>query len=409
MEQRDARSLPDMVSPDTRFVRSGIPDTVSMAGVPTTLPIYTSTTYRYPDMARLDQANTFRSSQQDYVYAQCGNPNTDAVEQALAEIEKGAGALMTGSGMNAIYIALLASGPKYGKKLLVSQALYGTSLELFQSILAAQGVEIILRDFCLPTAQLHQMLLHEQPDIIYVESLSNPLLKLIDIQAVCVIAHQIGCITIVDNTFATPYLLRPLTYGCDIVVHSATKYLGGHGDSSAGILVSRDQTLLERARHYALLMGTTPGPFEAYLILRGLRTLPLRMERHCQNALRVASFLAQHPAVARVHYPGLSDHPQHFLANRLLKQGFYGGIVPFELRQQSREAVFHFMNRLRLFLPITTLGDVYSEVCYPPLSSHRNLSEMQCEALGITAGCIRLSVGIENQEDILCDLEQALD
>jgi cystathionine beta-lyase/cystathionine gamma-synthase len=206
----------------------------------------------------------------------------------------------------------------------------------------------------------------------------------------------------------TPYLLRPIVYGFDMVVHSATKYLGGHGDSTAGVVVSAKKTLLDALRNCATLMGAMLSPFEAHLIKRGLQTLPLRMERHCRNAIQVAHFLQEHPAVARVHYPGLSGHPQHELATALLDRGLYGGMLSFELQAQSRQAVMCFMDKLNLCLPATTLGDAWSLVSYPPMSSHRTLSAADRQKMGITEGCIRLSVGIEDVEDIIGDLDQAL-
>jgi cystathionine beta-lyase/cystathionine gamma-synthase len=213
----------------------------------------------------------------------------------------------------------------------------------------------------------------------------------------------------VDSTFTTPYLVQPLAYGFDLVIHSATKYICGHGDSAAGVVISAKHSLLERMRAYAGLLGAALSPFESYLILRGLKTLALRMERHCANALRIAHFLQQHPAVARVYYPGLPDHPQHELATRLLKKDHYGGIISFELQEQTRAAAFRFMDALRLCLPVATLGDVQSQVSYPPISSHYGISAAERQRAGITDGCIRLSAGIEDVDDILYDLAQALE
>jgi cystathionine beta-lyase/cystathionine gamma-synthase len=184
--------------------------------------------------------------------------------------------------------------------------------------------------------------------------------------------------------------------------------MSGHGDSTAGAVISARKSLLDSLRTYATLLGAMLSPFEAHLIMRGLRTLPLRMERHCSNALQVACFLQQHPAVSRVYYPGLPDHPQHNLARQLLRQEHYGGLLSFELKEQSREVAFRFMDRLRLCLPATTLGDVFSLVSYPPVSSHRTLTEAERRTMGITEGCIRLAVGIEHVEDIIHDLDQAL-
>ena len=203
-------------------------------------------------------------------------------------------------------------------------------------------------------------------------------------------------------------MVRPIEHGFDLVVHSATKYLGGHGDSTAGLVISAKRSLLDQLRNYAIILGAMLSPFDSHLIKRGLQTLTLRMERHCSNALRVAQFLQEHQAVAKVHYPGLPDHPHHELATTLLGEGRYGGLLSFELKEQSRDAVFRFMDRLRLLLPATTLGDAWSLVSYPSISSHRNLPEAERRSMGITDGCIRLSVGIECVGDIIGDLEGAL-
>ncbi|GAC1649312.1 MAG: hypothetical protein NVS4B9_40480 [Ktedonobacteraceae bacterium] len=192
------------------------------------------------------------------------------------------------------------------------------------------------------------------------------------------------------------------------MVHSATKYIGGHGDSIGGVVISAKQSLLKDLHNYSILLGALLSPFEAHLLLRGLRTLGLRMERQCSNALQVATFLQQHPRVARVHYPGLAEHPQHALAGTLMDHGQYGGLLAFELKEQSRAAVFRFMNKLQLCIHATTLGDVFSMVSYPPVSSHRTMNSDDLHAMGITDGCIRMSVGIENADDIMHDLDQAL-
>lgn len=248
----------------------------------------------------------------------------------------------------------------------------------------------------------------EQPDVVYVETLSNPLVKVIDLDAIGAAAQEVGAMSIVDSTFTTPYLVRPIEHGFDMVVHSATKYLGGHGDSTAGAVICAKHTLLNSLRNYATMLGAMLSPFESHLITRGVKTLALRMERHCNNALAVARFLQQHPAVERVYYPGLPDFPQHELAARLLGSERFGGLLSFELKEQSRESAFRFMDKLQLCLPATTLGDVYSEVSYPAISSHRSLTAAERQNIGITDGCIRLSVGIEGVEDIIEDLDQAL-
>jgi cystathionine beta-lyase/cystathionine gamma-synthase len=378
------------------------------AGVPTVLPIYTSTTYLHQNAEALERAFSDHSpsGEQAYIYAQQGNPNAHALEHLLAQAEGGVGAVAFGSGMAAIHTSLLAAGLAPGTRVLVARDLYGATIGLLRKVFLPLGVEVIVRDLCTPTAA--SVIRTEQPDVILVETLSNPLVKMVDLDAISAAAHEVGAVSVVDSTFTTPYLVRPLDHGFDLVVHSATKYLGGHGDSTAGVVISAKHTLLERVRACATLFGATVSPFELYLVMRGLKTLSLRMERHCRNALQVACFLHQHPAVERVHYPGLPGHPQYALASRLLSHRRYGGMLSFELKQQSREAVFCFLDRLKLCLPATTLGDVCSLVSYPPMSSHRDLTESERCNSGITEGCIRLSVGIEDVGDIINDLDTAL-
>jgi cystathionine beta-lyase/cystathionine gamma-synthase len=381
---------------------------INNAVVPTTQPIFASTTYLQADAEALDQAFTGRlsSGEQAYVYARQGNPNAQVLENTLARAEKGAGAVVFASGMAAIHAALLTAGLTPGVKILVAQDLYGPTIGLLRTIFKPAGVEVVLRDLC--CTGVAGIIREEQPDMVFVETISNPLTKVTDLVAISSAAREAGAVSIVDSTFTTPYLVQPIERGFDLVVHSATKYFGGHGDSTAGVVISASNTQVDQLRGYATMLGAMLSPFESFLITRGLKTLTLRMERHCSNAMQVAEFLQTHPAIERVYYPGLRDHPQHELAVQLLRPGRFGGLVAFELKDQRREAAFCFMNNLQLCLPATTLGDVYSEVSYPPMSSHRNLTTAERQNMGITDGCIRLSVGIEDVRDIIDDLEQAL-
>ena len=380
----------------------------SDTGTPTVQPIYATTTYLHSNAEMLDQAFSGKlpNEEQAYVYTRQGNPNAQALENVLGQAEGGAGAVVFGSGMAAIHAALLAAGLAPGSKILAAQDLYGVTIGLLRAVFIPLGVEVVLRDLYSP--DVTEIIRAEQPDVIYVETLSNPLVKVIDLDVISSAAQEVGAVSIVDSTFTTPYLLRPIEHGFDMVVHSATKYLGGHGDSTAGVVICAKHALLNSLRTYATMLGAMLSPFESHLIMRGLKTLALRMQRHCSNTLQVANFLQQHPAVERVHYPGLPGNPQHELASRLLGSERSGGLLAFELKQQSREAAFRFMDRLQLCLRATTLGDVYSEVSYPPISSHRSLSSADRHKMGITDGCIRLSVGIEGVGDIINDLDQAL-
>jgi cystathionine beta-lyase/cystathionine gamma-synthase len=394
---------------DTLLVHSSkLSHVTSSSGKPTVEPIYASTTYLHTNADTLDQAFSGRlpSGEQAYVYARQGNPNARTLEEVIAQAERGVGAVVFGSGMAAIHAALLTAGLSPGTKILAAQDLYGPTIGMLRSVFVPIGVQVVLRDLCSP--DVAEIIRAEQPDVIYVETLSNPLAKVIDLDTIGAAAHEVEAVSIVDSTFTTPYLVRPIEHGFDLVVHSATKYFGGHGDTTAGVVISARNSLTEQLRTYATMLGAMLSPFEAYLTTRGLKTLALRMERQCTNALEVARFLQGHTAVERVHYPGLPNHPQYELATRLFRNQRYGGLLAFELKEQTREATYRFMDKLQLCLPATTLGDVYSEVSYPPMSSHRNLTAHERQKFGITDGCIRLSVGIEDVNDIIHDLEQAL-
>ena len=396
---------------DTIFVHSGEHNrNASTMGTPTAQPIYASTTYLHQNAEALDEAFDRTSSsaegEEAYVYARQGNPNAHALETVMARAEGGVGAVAFGSGMAAIHAALMAAGIAPGSKIVASKDLYGSTISLLRKVFIPLGIEVVLHDLCCPGAA--DIIRAEQPDVVYVETLSNPLVKVIDLDAISAAAQEVGAVSVVDSTFTTPYLVRPVEHGFDLVMHSATKYLGGHADSTAGVVISAKNSLLDLLRSYATILGAILSPFESRLVMRGLKTLSLRMERHCSNALQVARFLQEHASVAHVHYPGLPGHPQHALATALLGSGRYGGLLSFELKEQTREAAFRFMNKLQLCLPATTLGDIYSLVSYPPISSHRDLTGHERESIGITEGCIRLSVGIEDVNDIIQDLAQAL-
>ncbi len=378
-------------------------------GIPTVQPIYASTTYLHESAQALDKAFDTTPMHEDglaFVYARQGNPNAHALERVMTQAEGGTGAIACGSGMAAIHAALLTAGLTSGSKLVAAKDLYGATINLLRQVFTPLGVEVVMGD--LYGEKAGDFIREEQPDVVFVETVSNPLVKVIDLDAISAAAKEVGAVTVVDSTFTTPYLVRPLEHGFDLVVHSATKYLAGHGDSTAGVVVSARNTLLDTLRNYAMLLGAALSPFESHLVIRGLRTLPLRMERQCSNALQVAQFLSEHPAVARVHYPGLPEHPQHKLASGLLAHGRFGGLLSFEFKEQTREAAFRFMDSLQLCLPATTLGDVFSLVSYPAISSHRGLTREDLEKMGITEGCLRLSVGIEDVNDIMQDLDQAL-
>ncbi|MFO7169387.1 MAG: PLP-dependent aspartate aminotransferase family protein [Chloroflexota bacterium] len=391
----------------TRLIHSGerLP---APPAPPTSTPIYTSSTYVYRDAAEWDAA----IAGDGYVYGRNGNPTVAALEQAMATAEGGVGALAFGSGMAAMYAAILAAGTPRGathpqpRGILVARDIYGVTTVLLEKFFAAQGVPVVACDMC-DLAAVDEAIARHSPDVLIVEQISNPLLRVVDIAALAQRARAAGARLIVDNTIATPILQRPLTLGADLVVHSATKYLGGHGDVTGGIVVTRTSLPRDTLRSYIKILGGVLGPFEAQQILRGIKTLALRVRQQCQNAARVAAWLEAQPQVARVYYPGLPSHPQHELAAASFS-GLFGAMVSFDLRDGDRERLYRFLNALRLILPATSLGDVYTLVSAPMMSSHRDLSPEQRAERGIGEGMVRLSIGIEDADDILADLAGAL-
>jgi methionine-gamma-lyase len=296
---------------------------------------------------------------------------------------------------------------KSGDKVLSQANLYGGTTELLKSILSPLGIEPVFTDL----KQLDRVaeLLKNDPAIrmLYCETPANPTLACVDIAALSTLAHQYGAICAIDNTFATPMLQQPFAMGVDYIIHSTTKYLNGHGNSIAGVVVGRDHDTMRKGVWKAMkLIGTNCSPFEAWLTNNGMKTLALRMERHCFNAQKLAEFLESHPSVARVNYPGLSSHPDHILATRQMKGGF-GGMLSFELKG-GMDAGIRCMNRVQLCSLAPTLGDVDTLVLHPASSSHLAIPKEVRLENGITDGLIRISVGIENIEDIVADLTQAI-
>ncbi|MBN1660790.1 MAG: PLP-dependent transferase [Anaerolineae bacterium] len=372
---------------------------------PVSMPIYHSVGYLYDDMHDLD--GVFGGRREGYVYLRYGSPTLLAFEQAMATLEGAEDAVAFASGMAALHAALLGAGARADTAIVAAADLYGATYALLEWMLAEMGVRTRFVDVT-DLAQVQAAVDEISPVAVVCEIISNPLMKVADVPALVEIAHAAGARLVVDNTFATPYLYCPLHAGADYVVHSATKYLGGHGDVMAGVVAcsaERGRDLRERQK----LLGANLGPQEAWLGLRGLKTLPLRMRQHCENARLVARWLAGRPEIARVNYPGLPDHPQHEVAARLFEGRGFGGMLSFDLSGAGQAEVFRFMEALELVLPATTLGDVYSLTLYPAHSSHRQLRPEVRQALGIGEGLVRLSVGIEEAGDIIADLEQALE
>ncbi len=371
---------------------------------PVVTPVHNSVVYLYDDVATLHRI--LAGERPGYVYSRYGNPTTNALERAVAVLEGGAEAVAFASGMAAIHAALLAAGLRAGERMVAARDLYGVTYTLLDQVMTTLGVRVRFVEIA-RTEAVVAALEEERPRLLLLESMSNPLLVVPDLPALVEAAHRVGARVLVDNTFATPYLLRPLEVGADMVIHSLTKYLAGHDDLLGGVVVT-GADLAGEVRRMAQVLGAVLGPNEAWLAHRGLKTLALRMQRHCENAARVATWLKAHPRVARVHYPGLESHPQHEIARRLFRPDSFGGMVAFEVLPDTAEAALGVLERLRLVLPGTTLGCVHSLVLHPARTSHRTLSPEERAAWGIREGLLRLSVGIEDVEEILADLEQAL-
>lgn len=337
-----------------------------------------------------------------YEYARTANPTRRALEEALAALEGGRWGLAFASGMAAI--AALGYTLRPGQRVLVPDDVYGGTWRFFARVLGPWGVRVEPVDMTDLGAVEAALGSGEPPGLVMVESPTNPTLKVIDIRAVAELAHRHGVRVAVDNTFASPYLQRPLELGADVVVHSTTKYLGGHSDVVGGAIVSSDPELAEVLRFVQNAAGAVPGPFDCWLVLRGIKTLGVRMERHCLNAARVAEFLQAHPAVEAVYYPGLPHHPGHDVARRQMRHGF-GGMVSFVVRG-GEEAARRVVSRTRVFTLGESLGGVESLIEHPASMTHLSLAGTP---LSVHPGLVRLSVGIEHVDDLLEDLRQALE
>jgi methionine-gamma-lyase len=374
---------------------------------PHQLPIYATSSFTFD---RLEDANEiFKGQAQGHVYSRYGNPTIDTVAQKLADLEAfGTGldayGFMTSSGMSAISTVVMAN-IKSGETILTQSDLYGGTTELFLKIFSQQGVKTEMTDFT-DTDKLEQILKSNQSiRIIYMETPANPTMKCIDILAVSRLAKKYGVTTIVDNTFCTPVIQQPLSLGVDFVIHSTTKYLNGHGNSIAGVIIGHRHDLKKQVWTTLKLVGTTSNAWDAWLINNGLKTLALRMERHSANALKIATYLSAHKKVKKVNYNGLVDNPYHKLASTQMKM--FGGMLSFDIDGGKDDAIA-IINRLQFCANAPTLGDVDTLVLHPATSSHLNVDSRLRAENGITDGLIRLSVGIENVDDIIADLDQAL-
>ena len=374
-------------------------------GRPTATPIYASATYTYESMEEIDKV--FGGELPGYIYTRYGNPTVTALETAIQVIEAGATACAYSSGMAALHASLISCELSSGATVLASQDLYGATTNLLQTIFGSFGIKTVTVDFA-NLDELRSKAREIKPRVLIAETISNPLLKVCDIDACAEIAREVGARLIIDNTFASPYLCQPLKHGADFVVHSATKFLSGHADAMGGVAVSRDGADSMALIGVMKLVGGVLSPWEAHEILRGVKTLAVRMDRHCENARTLAERLSNHSRIGRVYYPGFASADRQEVANRILRECHLGALVSIELKDNSRAAAFGFMDALKLCVRSTSLGDVFTSVLHPATASHRDLSPARRRQLGITDGLIRISVGIENIRDIVGDIEQAL-
>lgn len=372
------------------------------------IPIYASSTFVF-DTAE-QGARRFSGEDTGYIYSRLGNPTFTEAENRIAALEgfqldvQPTG-ILHASGMGAI-TTLLLSALRSGDRILTHYSLYGGTNQMLNEVLPRLGIEAIIADLRDPNRA--EALFQQHPGIrlLYLETPANPTLQCVDIEALTRIAHRFGCLVACDNTFSTPYLQQPFRFGVDFVIHSTTKFLNGHGTAIGGILLGRDQEFMKGpCTQTHRLLGANGNPFDAFLLIQGLKTLELRMERHCRNAMQVAQFLNEHPAVARVNYTGLQDHPDHLTALKQMRHP--GAMMSVELKGGWQAGV-GMMNRLRMCVRTVSLGTCDTLICHPASMTHLKVPRAERERYGITDGLLRMSVGIENIEDILTDLNQAL-
>lgn len=356
-------------------------------------PIYQTTTFK----------QTTPGGHKGFAYSRTHNPTRTALERAFASLENGTYGLAFGSGMAAIDAVLKLL--KSGDEVIATSALYGGTYRLFTKIYAGFGIKfhfIEIEEF----GEIESYI-NENTKLLWLETPTNPMMQIVDIEAVSKISKKHELLLAVDNTFATPYLQRPLELGADIVMHSATKYLGGHSDVVMGGLVVNDKKIAEKLYFIQNASGAIAGPQDCFLMLRGLKTLHVRMQRHCENAKAVAEYLVNHPKIGKVYWPGFSDHPNHEIAKRQMKD--FGGMLSFTTKINKYEEALKIVERLKLFTLAESLGGVESLIGHPASMTHASIPKKNREKTGVVDSLIRVSVGIEDIKDIIADLKQAID
>ena len=367
-------------------------------------PIYQTSTFEFESVEQ--GGARFAGKEDGYIYSRLGNPSLTQVEKKLADLECGEACAATASGMGAISAALW-SAVKGGEEIIASDTLYGCTFALLMHGMPNFGVKTTFVDFA--DLDAVKAALNDKVSVVYLETPCNPTLKVVDIEAVAKIAHEFNPAikVIVDNTFCSPYISNPLTLGADVVVHSATKYINGHGDVIAGFVISNAE-FISRVKMFGIkdMTGCVMSPFNAFLIARGLKTLDIRMERHSENAMKLAKFLESHPAVEKVYYPGLESFEGHEIAKKQMR--LYGGMMSVELKA-SREAVAKVLNEMELCTIAVSLGDAETLIEHPASMTHSTYTSEELKASGISEGLVRISVGLETGDDIIADFKTALD
>jgi cystathionine gamma-synthase/methionine-gamma-lyase len=390
---------------DTLAVHAGAAPITFDGAHPTAPPLVPASSYWYDSADQLDRV--LGDEQPGYSYARYASPTVVAFEEAVAALEDAPAAVAFASGMAAIHAAVRAYAPKPGAVVFVSRDCYGGTFSLLDNTLANEGMGVRFVDvFDLPGLARH--LADERPAALLLEVVSNPLERVADIEAILDLGKKHAVPVLVDSTFTTPYLIRPLSLGAACVIHSATKYLGGHGDVTAGVVACGTEAQAAGLRNWRKVTGAVMGVMEAYLSVRGIRTLSLRVARQCANAAAVAQTLSHDRRIEQVYYPGLTASQDYPIACRLFPEGLFGAVLAFAIRDADKAAVMRFLERLKLIRAAPTMGDCFSLVLYPVIASHRGLSPEQRRERGIHDNVVRFSAGIEDPADILADFDQAL-
>ncbi len=374
----------------TQAVHAGVEPDPSTGAIMT--PIYQTSTY----------VQAAPGDHKGYEYARTQNPTRHALEQALAVLENGASAIAFGSGMAAVDAVIKLLRP--GDEVISTNDLYGGTYRIFTKVFANFG--ITFHFVSMEEVENIERLINEKTKMIWIETPTNPLMSIIDIEAITNLVKDKQIYTVVDNTFSSPYLQQPLNLGADMVVHSITKYIGGHSDVVSGAVIVRDQGLHQQLRFLQNSCGAVPGPNDCFLTLRGIKTLHLRMRQHSENGRKIAAFLNEHPKVGKVYYPGLPDHPNHSIAARQMRD--FGGMISFTLADDNMENALKVLSGTKLFSLAESLGGVESLIGHPASMTHASIPKEERLKSGLTDTLIRLSVGIEDSEDLISDLDQAL-